>query len=364
MAVISCTERLGQSGGSKLVHRNLLGEIKNRFFTKVYTVITDSVDDNPYTIQNSNLTPKLGQTYESDSLATVVEMRLSPQDDNFVWELEVMYDTNRIVNLIVDNPLNVPAEIKFSHKGFDFALTKDFRGVPLVTSSGNPFSEPAVTQITGDVLSITRNEAFYSTSLMRAYNGRINSVAFGEYPPFTVLSEISAERKIDNGVLYYQVNYVFTYNPFTYHCFLLDADYRDKDGRLFFDPSNGTPLSSVTLLDGTGRAKRDFKNYLRFDVDANDTEWEFFDTFEGEPRHEFPPGPSKPPHWFFNLKCGDEIVTAVGRFGPGTGVLDVVRGVGGTTAAAHSEGDLVTMEPYYLKFDDKLTANFNALGLL
>jgi hypothetical protein len=357
---VSCTERLGQSGGSRLRKTTLLGEIKNRYFTKSWTVITNSVDDNPYTIQSSNLTPKLGDIYESDTVATAVEMRLSPQEDNFTWQLEVVYDTNRVVDLIIENPLNAPVEKKFHTEKFERPLRRDIRGLPLVTTANNPFAEPVTVPVNGTKITYIRNEAFYSDTLAAQYNGKINSVQFGEYPAFTVLSSISAERKIDNGIIYYQVTYEFTYDPYTYHLFLLDADYRNIRGAIFFDPTNGTPLSTVSLLDGNGFALRDWKNYLRLDVNATTNTWEFEDT----DRMEFPAGPSKPPHWYFNLRCEDEVVTAVAGFAPNTGQLTVIRGVNGTTAAEHLAEAEVKLEPYYLKFDQYYTANFNSLGLI
>jgi hypothetical protein len=76
----------------------------------------------------------------------------------------------------------------------------------------------------------------------------------------------------------------------------------------------------------------------------------------------FPPGPTPGTgHWYFNIKIDNEIMTVIAGFG--TATWTIVRGRAGTTAVSHDSGDVITLEPYYLRYMPYREQDWTALAL-
>jgi hypothetical protein len=368
MAVVSITENLKRDTEFSADRRGgFLGEVLNRRYTRTFWIVTDSVLDDGLIIGNTFGVPKVGDTYKyvnsMDKLATCVNVQIKQHPDNkFLWELTASYDTSRFFDLVQNNPLNVPPEISWDGAEYNRVMVRDSLGVPAVNSSKEWFDPPIEEEDSRTVLTIVRNEATFNENLAIAYRNACNSDVFcnlAVLPRQAQIKKFSGRRAIDAGMVYWTVTYEIHFRRETFDLFVLDQGFRDIDKKLFRDPIDFTPLSNATLLNGRGRRLTDATTNLVGNVGIND----LIITIDDEST--FPPGANGPrPHWYFEIKVDDEVMQVVNSAPSGADRLwQVIRGYAGTVPATHSNGAVVTCEPYYLRFLPKKVLPFALLKL-
>lgn len=356
MGVVKVTERPERHADFALQRNNLLHEIVGRKYTKRFNVWTDTYRIGPREIAASPMLPQLGSQYqhfyETDALATCVRVTPIATSNKKFWYVDAEFDTDRIVALVTDNPLNQPPDINWDFVDEDRPMVNDSYGTPVLTSAQHAFDPPLTYPLKCPVLKITRNEATYSPGYARQFTSSLNLLPFaGAEPLYARMDYFTGHKQISNGVIYYQVNYSITFLDLSHVLYILDKDFRDIDGKLFLDPLTGTALSNETLLNGRGKKLSTATSTLQSAITDSATTI----VIAAGDVVKFPPalmpardGITPGPYWNYKIRIEDEIVNVVG--GHGTDTLTVQRGSGNTVAAAHANATSVKLEPYYLRF--------------
>ena len=366
MAVLSADLMPQREGETLSVRKGSLFEVPNRRFSMRYLVETSDALDGPNIIRSSPLVPQLGDSYSAgndvDIYATCVDVQIRATGSPFAWEVTAVYDTERYVGTLLNNPLNMPAEISWDFAKYERPMLRDLTNTPILNSSKLPFDPPVMQEDVRPLLTIVRNEATYDPSLSVAYQEACNSDVFAGEPAYTAkLVTYSAQKQIDIGFQYWRVTYQIEFRRETFALFLLDQGFRDKDGKIFRDPIDWTPLGSPTLLNGRGESLVKGTTTVASAVDNQQTAISVTDGVT-----HFPPLTPAPPNWYFEIKIDSEIMQ-VRDVEPPTGVgphtWSVVRGWNNTTPAAHLIDATVTLQPYFLRFLPKKSLPFSALNL-
>lgn len=361
MAVISFTEDLTRSGQLTAERKGALLEIPRRKYVRRFHAITDSVLDSSKTIRAHILCPKLGDQYvtpnEQDLLATCVDVRVNARPESpFSWYVEAEYDTARLVDATLENPLLMPAELSWDFLSYERARVRDVLGIPYVNSSQEAFDPPIMGEEKRPVLTVVRNEATFSAAFALQYQLVVNSDVFaGAAPGFARINKINGTRQREIGVTYYKVTYEVEFRREGFVRPVLDQGFRDKDKKQFLDPLNAQPYSGPTLMNGKGKRLSDATTTTSGVVGSADL---LLNVTDGSTN--FPPG-SPLPHGRFEVRVDNEVMQVVGGFG--TNNWNVTRGYAGTTAASHANGAAVKMEPYYLNFTEHFAVPFAPLAL-
>lgn len=347
----------------------LLAEIVRRKYTLKFVVYCDTHRDSQVTIIASGVVPQIGDTFsalgDTDTNATCVAVRPARTKNPRVWMVEADFDTDRLVSGIVNNPLSQPPEISYATVTIEKPLMRDVTGVLIRNSAGEPFDPPLLYPVKRLQVTITENLAAYDAEEGADYAGAVNDDTYGVWPPYTVkLVDRVGKRGIGYGQIYYQVTTILELNPLTYAEFLLDQGFRDFDKKLIRDPLDFSVPGNPTLLNGRGYPLRDSTAILAADIDADDTSV----THDAQDSILFPPGPTivsgffEAPHWYFFIKIDDEIMRVSVNDDAGTFTVDA-RGAAGTTAASHTTGATITLEPYFMFYYPVPALDFDALNL-
>lgn len=352
MSIISFAPDIAREGEVVSERKNALVELLNRKYTRHFVVVTSDLNDGPLTILTSYFCPKIGDPYlygnDSDPLATCVSVTPRATASPWIWKVEAKYDTERLTQAALTNPLNIPPELRWSNTRYERVLTRDVQGVPIVNSSKEAFDPPLQVEDSRPVLTITRNEAAYNPANEVLYQDAINADIFaGTAPGNAKLNILSADRQVDIGLLYWRIVYEIEFRRESFALFVLDQGFRGIDKHLFRDVVDNAPLSNPTLLNGRGARRDGVSTTLTVACALGDNQLFLTDASA------FPPGPgnpigSNPPFWYFEVKIDNEVMQVQAL--PFANQFSVVRGYAGTTPAAHLINATVTLEPHYLRF--------------
>lgn len=370
MAVIRVGNRPQRSGSTSAQRNHLWEEIIQRRYKRELIVTTNSVRTGPQEILAS---PDLAANFavvgakyqfksENDPLATCVDVQVNPTDSPYVWIVVASYDTDRIVNAATDDPLNQPPVIKWGSTKIERPLITDYLGVSVVNSSKERFDPPVTYEETRPLVFINVNvdEPDFDNSIVYTYQGTVNSEVFsGLSPGFARINTIQAEKAISYGRVYWQVSYEIEMRREGFWYYALDNGFRDKNLKLFRDLKDFTPLSNPTLLNGRGERLSDASAILDGAINNAVTT---ITLAVADHALLFPPGPTAGTgHWYFDIKINNEIMTVISGFG--TDVWTVVRGRQGTTAAAHSSGSVIDLQPYFMRYMPYIFRDWGPLAL-
>jgi hypothetical protein len=271
--------------------------------------------------------------------------------------MEAIYDTARVVDAVLDNPLRQAPEITWSGEPFTRALTRDVEGTPFVNSSKDWFDPALEMEDTRPAVTIVRNELTFNRSRALEYQDAVNSDIYsGAAPRCAKIKRIVGQRHVDLGLVYWRVTYDILFRRDSFDLFVLDQGFRDVDGKLFRDPIDFTPLANPSLLNGRGKKLSTGSTTLAADIDDQTMVMTVADGSTN-----FPLETTTAPHWYFEVKVDNEIMQV--RVGAQTNTWVVVRGHGGTTPAAHTAGATVRLQPYYLRFKPCKILPFSLLAL-
>jgi len=367
MGVLHIGNRINRKGTAASRRNNLLFETLGRRYQRQMIVYTSTPADGPQTILASAelaaANGAVGSEYllfnDSDAIATCVEVDCEETDNPRVWYLTATYDTDRVTSSILDNPLNQPPEIKVSFLSIERPLERDLFGIPVVNSSKEKFDPPFTYVDKHKIYTVVQNRATRISDDATYFNA-CNSGTFQGRAPYTMrINKIEATKQVSIGVFFWQHTFEIEEAPEGFWIYSLDQGFRDIDGNLFRDARDFTPLSNPSLLNGRGKNITTARGQISGPLAATDTSFAFVTAADG---NLFPPGPKAgTPHWYFQCKIQDEIVTVTA--GWGTGTFTVLRGQNGTTAAAYVNGGMLTLEPYYLRFSPSRAISFTDLSL-
>jgi hypothetical protein len=358
MSVVQITDTVARGGGWTSERKGPVLELTNRRYRRRLVAWTNDPNDGPETILASEGCPQIGSTYalgnDADAIAVCIDVQVEPTDSPFVYNVTAQYDSSRVVDIGLSNPLNLPAEVTWTFTKQEIPLQRDFLGVPLVNSSKERFDPPLTTEVSRPVLTISRNEATYDEGNSILYQDATNLDVFGPAGIMEAkMSSISGRKMVDIGITYWKVDYEIEFDERTFALFVLDQGFRDINGKLFRDPVDNSPLANATLMNGRGFTQRDTYAFLDGAVPqfANTITVKNPPIYTGtqQPFNYFPPGPKAgTPHWYFEIKVDDEIMQVQGGFGTNTWLVQ--RGYSGTTPAAHADNAIAYLQPYFLRF--------------
>jgi hypothetical protein len=346
----------------------LLYEIVRRKYTLTFNAYCTSLRDTQIDVLSYVACPKVGDTFVAfasvDTLATCVDVKVKRASFN-VWRITAEFDTDRIVSAVTDNPLLQPADIEYQTIEVEQPAIRDKFGQLVRNSAGEPFDPPVNEIVRMEKVIITQNLATFDKDQARDYTDSVNNATFQGQPRYNVkCTSRTGRRQFTRGLFYYQVSTTIEINPRTYFEYVLDQGYRDINKQLIRDPLDFSIPSNPTLLNGRGYPLRLATFNLPVAMAIGDAFMNHNDA-EGV-QWKFPPpvtisgGVLVPPHYYFYLRCEDEVMQVTGI--TLTQFL-INRGTCGTTAAAHAIGKTVTMEPYFMFYATKDERDFSALSL-
>lgn len=346
-------------GGATAQRNGLLYEVIRRQYNATYVCHVSSPVFGPEGILTDPACFTIGSAYaiftDSDAVATCISVQARSTKSPYLWEVDVTFDTDRILSMITDNPLNQPPVIRWGFNKCERPLLRSNDGVPVVNSSKERF-DPALTyEEIRPLLTITRNVATFSASNAYQYHNALNAETYLTAPPLTAkINSITGDQQLSNGILFWQETTEIEFRKDGYAYLVLDQGFRDADKKLFRDPIDFAPLSTETFLNGRGKRMTDGVTTLVGAILAADTTLELTN-YANFPRGREPDnaaGWCPSGHWEFDIRIDDEIVTVVSEkdtFVNGNTVT-VRRAVANTIAANHAALAVVTLEPYYMRF--------------
>jgi hypothetical protein len=259
MAILDLRLLEDYEGESRLVRNNLLREVVGKQYRRKWLAkLSTTLMSEEEVLSDPALTTvgiQLGQPYPGNALATVVSVTVSNTPNKKMKFVNVVYDTDRLVALATDDPLNQPPEVYFGTFKYNAPLIFDQLGVPVLTSAGNRFDPIPSYEYSRHLITINRNIPEFPMARKRQYNFKLNLKAFLEFPPLTGrINDIQGRRMLSNGRIFWQetTEMEFRIYPDSFFDYYLDADYRNITGNINIDPFSRQPYTNPQLLNGRG----------------------------------------------------------------------------------------------------------------
>lgn len=219
--------------------------------TLTWYITTNNKLDGPITLDAQVYTAKpdpvprvygayqIGNDYSNFLLARNVGFKRIA-NSNTDWRATVKFTNTLDPGQAEQNPLNRLPIDTWDNEQFQRALEKDIDGKPIVTPAGQPFDPPLTVDDTRPILTYVRNEASYPQSIL-TYQDAINADLFLIFPPRTAKINISAAKRFEKDVKYYETKYVVHFRH--------DGWKREGLNRgTWFKATAATTLAKVTKL--------------------------------------------------------------------------------------------------------------------
>ena len=268
MAVVSCHEiERSASFDEKFVNA----------YTRVYRVHTNDNADGPYTVATSTVgpdrLPTRWQPYAAGNdvdatafcrkMAVKFEKKLTAGASwlvtaSYSSEIEKGGGGGSPGNNASENPLDRIPEVSFSPVLFQRPMDIDANGAAVVLSNGVPPSPRPEVDDARYRLSYTRNESTYPMGLMLQYTNAVNNDGFlGAASGLVKCDGIFPQRAYERGIVYWRVQYQFTFNPAGYDVVMVNisSKYRTAASQPAIDTNDRKPVflkSDGTLETDTG----------------------------------------------------------------------------------------------------------------
>lgn len=211
-------------------------------YTEVYRVISDSATELSSAIRvaddGSTAIPSLGDAYSGNSSAFCSEISPTQQEDSRLhWLVAVTYSTPQSQDDAGggggSDPTTFDDRISWGSRVIQVPVEVDRAGLPIVNAAGDKFDPPPVKDKYLLEVSISTNQSTYTGIESKNYVGKINdaSVAFTGWTAAAgtlLCADIQAQNKYKNNYEYYEVTYVFVYDPDTWVLTLLNAGFNEK----------------------------------------------------------------------------------------------------------------------------------------
>lgn len=237
-----------------------INEKGQRSYTRTFQVITDDQWTGPAVVREA-VGIAVGDTYltstEYDDYAYCLSKSAScTAEDGKQWTVTVAYGPPPETDS--QNPLNDPPEITWSFSQFQRPAEQTRNGEAIVNVCGDPFANEISRDDSRPILSITRNEAFFSAALAYLYRDCVNSDSFmGASAGQAKVSNISSTRQFNpNFGFYWKTSYEFSFDAAGYEKQILNIGLRERDqntGQIKHILKQGVPITEPVLLDQQGR---------------------------------------------------------------------------------------------------------------
>ena len=228
----------------------------SRAYTRIFYVTTDDDDDGPRVVLANGNLPQPGDMYiggndvDTSAFAKEADCQRHPEVKRR-WTATYMYDTKFEESQNQPNPLDRPPEVNFSFQSFEEPLDKDKNNKAMVNAAGKPFEGVTKTRSI-PVLQITRNEVGFSMPSDIDYIDKLNSdTFFGFAPGKCKMQNISARRRFENEIQYYERTYEVTIAPTSddWQKVLLNAGYMKRTA------AGSTVLEHIIMGDKTAASE-------------------------------------------------------------------------------------------------------------
>lgn len=373
--------RSGPSGGD-----NDRSEFELR---EVYQARVDSLAETPYSVLVGAALLGLPAVYDAhpgNAAAKVVRREAKRTDEPKVWEIELTYSTKTEVQERsgTANPLERFPEITFGFTKYSRVLERDLGAPalpaliidgttiiparaavgprPIMNSSRQAFDPPMEVDDSRPTITVRRYESSFSAALAVQYQDAINSDNFAGSPPETwKVMNISAVETVENGQVVFRVTYEFEGRREGWARRVLDQgtvrwDYSTGKQKQIVG-SDGMAVSQPVLLNGDGRPLSEARSTLDGAIAANQGTL----SIQAADIGKFPSLSTRGIVAYTVKIDSEELLVYEQAVTPED--WTVLRGINGTTQAAHSNGATVTMEPFYHIWNVYQPLPFAALGL-
>lgn len=264
MAILSVDE-LGEGRSSTT------NDERVRTYTRIFRILTDTVDDSTIKIKAAFGLPKLFDKYvtftENDLSATVNSISVEQEDGEHgkSWKATIGYSTDAEEEN--EDPTLDPPDVSWSFAQFQTVIEKDIKTDETIkNSAGELFDTPVEKDDSRPILTITRNEEFFDPALAIEYQDTINTDTFFGFDPLQAkVSHISARQNFKNledgsVLIFWKVTYVFHFNRDTWIKQILDQGHhflilneQDEEVLQEFRLDSGVITETPQLLDGNGK---------------------------------------------------------------------------------------------------------------
>jgi hypothetical protein len=226
MAFVS--NKSGKMGGSATTNQD-----GHRSYSTEWQLCFDNINDGEQAALAQ--LPQVRTVYPGDGKAKLVSKNVSfdrKLEHYIFYKGTCQYETNTEE---WENPLQMPAIIKWGVSTFTKGLEKDKDGTAILNKAGDHYAQTPQIEDCRDVISVTINQAVNPKSIAPLFRNRVNQAAWNGYAARTVLCrgiEISERKSFltpaDTQVYYWEVNYLFEINLDTWKVEILEQGYREK----------------------------------------------------------------------------------------------------------------------------------------
>lgn len=186
-----------------------------RTYTRMFHVLTDSVEDSGREIAEASGVPGIGDPF-SDSDPAAKSTSVSPDQVSgtpYLWLVTVEYSSDpgtRSGSSLPENPLRRPAVIEWGLERLTAPVAKDLDGAAVVNSAGDRFDPLPEIDVAIPILRVTKNRASYDAGEALSFVNTVNKSAFlGFGPGRAKCQAITASQQFENGIEYFAVVYEF-----------------------------------------------------------------------------------------------------------------------------------------------------------
>lgn len=251
-----------------------------RRYNVQWRVVTDDADDGPQTVMDAvdpstaEAIPDIGDAYAigNDADSTCFCRKITPTqtaDDGCHWDVDVEFSSEAEA---IEDPLARPIDIEWSSERFTEPLERDLSidELPIRTTAGEPLNPLPEVERNRPILTVTKNQVAFSTLWQTTYENAVNTDPFQGFGPRQAkVDAIRARIVRENGVTYWQVQYVFKFKRDGWRLELLNAGLYVKSGTDFVQLTDkgDQPLTKPVAINEAGSAKVDpggTPHYLTF----------------------------------------------------------------------------------------------------
>lgn len=186
-------------------------------YEETYQVFTTDGSDNGQVVLTASGLPAFGASFSGDPLSRVSSRQPIRQSDATThWQVRIRYSRETGNQQDRQQPPTLrPVKRSASVRWTQRALMQDEDDNPIITAAKTPFNPTIEVAIPHPLVRFTRWESSFSTSIIKAYVGKVNSSTFGAYDAGWVMCtniEASEEWEQDangNPTKFWMVTYEF-----------------------------------------------------------------------------------------------------------------------------------------------------------
>lgn len=264
-----------------------------RKYTRTFNLICTTTTDGAAAAMVALGVPRIGDVYTDlagnvDTGARCKSIKPQRDSDNpYLWTIACEYDSAPRDSNDKDKdkpPLERPAKISYRGASRRVAMEYDVNNKWVVNTSGDPFDPPIEMDQYRLVMEIEKNVAVFNPQVIVEFvNSTNNDYFYGNTPNTVLLMDLTANSQEEDGFLFWQVKYVFEFNPEGYKTKILNQGVNeivyDSTGgfvekRAVVDTKTKQARTKPVLLDKDGQAIDD-EDFWQDAVDPHFEEFQF-----------------------------------------------------------------------------------------